>query len=79
MSDSDGHSFPWMPMSNAVDRTLSSHEDKVLEASREGPCEPSSPTFWLDMCDHIPTNVSEYVNLQLNPERCVPLSLPLAA
>jgi hypothetical protein len=24
------HSFPWMPMSNAVDRTLSSHEDRLL-------------------------------------------------
>ena len=27
------------------------------------------PTFWMDMCSHIPTNSSDYVNLQLNPER----------
>ena len=27
------------------------------------------PTFWLDMCAAIPTNASDYVNLQLNPER----------
>ena len=26
------------------------------------------PTFWLDMCSNIPTNASDYVNLQLNSE-----------
>jgi len=40
-----------------------------LVGSHEGPCDASSPTFWLDMCSNIATNVSEYVNLQLNPER----------
>ena len=26
------------------------------------------PTFWLDMCNHIPTNSADFVNLQLNSE-----------
>ena len=31
--------------------------------------DPSLPDFWLDICRNIPTNASEYINLQLNPER----------
>lgn len=49
--------------------TKPSAEDLGRVDSHEGPCDASSPTFWLDMCSNIATNVSEYVNLQLNPER----------
>ena len=27
------------------------------------------PTFWTDMCSQIPTNATDYLNLQRNPER----------
>jgi hypothetical protein len=49
--------------------TKRSAEESGRGDSHEGPCDASSPTFWLDMCSNIATNVSEYVNLQLNPER----------
>ena len=26
-------------------------------------------TFWLDMCENIPTDAAEYINLQLNLEK----------
>lgn len=57
-------------MRDEVDRTLSQREGSLLEEAMEGAaCAPEEPTFWLDMCSHIATNVSEYVNLQRNPER----------
>jgi hypothetical protein len=59
--------IPWMPGSEEVDRTISFKENTLLKATSEGDC--NEPTFWLDICSKIPTNVSEYVNLKLNPER----------
>ena len=54
-----------------VDRTISDVEGKSLLEQRDvESCDnPLVPDFWLDMCSSIPTNASEYVNLQLNPER----------
>jgi ERO1-like protein alpha len=40
-----------------------------LRISAQSCNDPSLPDFWLDICRNIPTNASEYINLQLNPER----------
>ena len=60
-------------VTNLVDRTISDMEGKSLmdqvRADEESCNNPLLPEFWADMCSNIPTNVSEYVNLQLNPER----------
>ena len=58
------------PLTNPVDRTISEIEGQSLLQQKDESCsDPSLPDFWLDMCRNIPTNASEYLNLQLNPER----------
>ena len=59
------------PVVNPVDRTISKIEEVSLRGQiDDASCtDPSLPDFWLDMCSKIPTNASEYVNLELNPER----------
>ena len=56
--------IPFSPTTNLVDKTGI--------ASSTGP-QPSNdcnvPEFWLDMCKDIPTDESEYINLQNNAER----------
>ncbi|XP_063900571.1 ero1-like protein [Zophobas morio] len=50
-----------------VNRTLTRKEDYALK--EQGEChDPDLGEFWLDLCQYIPTNSSEYVNLLLNPE-----------
>jgi len=65
-------SSPSMPMTEAedfVDQTISPEEDEVIATVTEADCSNEElPTFWLDMCSAIPTNASDYVNLQLNKE-----------
>ena len=60
------------PAAPAVDQTISRAEDEALSSFQmmEEDCSNEElPTFWMDMCSHISTNSSDYVNLQLNPER----------
>ena len=58
------------PLTNPVDRTISENEGRSLLEQKDESCnDPSLPDFWLDMCRNIPTDASEYINLQLNPER----------
>ena len=60
------------PAAPAVDQTISSAEDEALwsfQQNEEDCSNEELPTFWMDMCSHISTNSSDYVNLQLNPER----------
>ena len=57
--------------SSPVDATITPEEDRALAgvaATAEDCSNEELPTFWLDMCSNIPTNASDYVNLQLNPE-----------
>ena len=37
------------------------------------------PSFWMDICDNIPTDSSEFVNLQLNPVRFYTLIMSIHA
>ena len=57
-------------MSSPVDATITPEEDAALAAAEthEDCSNEALPTFWLDMCSNIPTNASDYVNLQLNQE-----------
>lgn len=54
---------------NKVDKTITSQEEDSLNAQKAQCNDTSLPEFWLDMCNNIPTDVSEYVNLAKNPER----------
>merc|ERR1719160_39818 len=56
---------------SVVDPTITPEEDIALAgvASEQDCSNEELPTFWLDMCSNIPTNASDYVNLQLNPEQ----------
>eukprot|EP00808_Paulinella_micropora_P011984 g12992.t1 len=57
------------PLTSAVDMTISSREDEVLDAKVD-PCDDvRMPTFWLNMCSKIGVSEdSEYVNLRRNEE-----------
>lgn len=62
-------SLPMMPAGDFVDQTITPEEDKAIASVAESDCSNDElPTFWLDMCSAIPTNSSDYVNLQLNKE-----------
>ena len=57
--------------SDPVDHSITPEEDAAiagLEAAAEDCSDDTLPSFWLDMCSNIPTNASDYVNLQLNQE-----------
>jgi len=62
----------WAPLTDAIDKRISTAEGEALTKT-EDVCndEPdNSPTFWLNICHDIDTETSsEYINLQLNPER----------
>ena len=63
------------PVAPTVDHTITTTEDAALssfQAQEEDCSNEELPTFWMDMCSNIATNASDYVNLQLNPERCAP-------
>uniref|UniRef100_A0A7S4L0X3 Cytochrome b5 heme-binding domain-containing protein n=1 Tax=Guillardia theta TaxID=55529 RepID=A0A7S4L0X3_GUITH len=57
------------PITNLVDKTISNDEKKLLDGESKVCDDPALPEYWLDICHKIPTNSTEYVNLQLNPER----------
>jgi hypothetical protein len=62
--------FPWSQPTDDIDRTLLKQENDAL--SDLPPCEDENhPAYWLDICANIPTNASEYVNLQVSacPEK----------
>ena len=63
----------WSPVTDSVDRTISQPEERALTSvdEPEADCsDESSPTFWTDICHKFaPEEQTEYVNLQLNPER----------
>ena len=63
----------WSPVTDSVDRTISQPEERALTLvdETETDCsDENSPTFWTDMCHKFaPEEQTEYVNLQLNPER----------
>ena len=69
----DGVGMLWSPMTDSVDRTISKPEEKALTSMEEPDVDCSDeelPTFWTDMCHKFaPEEQTEYVNLQLNPER----------
>ena len=57
--------------SDFVDQSMSAEDEAAIAdaAAAEADCSNEElPTFWLDMCSNIPTNSSDYVNLQLNKE-----------
>lgn len=55
-------------LQDEADKTITSREEESLHVHKE--CNDTSlPEFWLDMCHNIPTNASDYLNLNLNPER----------
>ena len=57
------------PASDPVDATITPEENEaLLGLSAEDCSNEELPTFWLDLCSAIPTNASDYVNLQRNPE-----------
>ena len=68
-SSSFGMSQPGMSAA-PVDQTITPEEDAAISvvAEAEDCSNEELPTFWLDMCSAIPTNASDYVNLQLNKE-----------
>ena len=61
------------PLTDSVDRTISTPEARALTSIDEPDTDCSDeelPTFWMDMCHKFaPEEQTEYVNLQLNPER----------
>jgi len=63
----------WSPLTDSVDRTISTPEARALTSIDEPETDCSDeelPTFWMDMCHKFaPEEQTEYVNLQLNPER----------
>ena len=53
-----------------ADTTISSGEAAYLDGGSSDSCDDEKkPTFWTDMCSQIPTNATDYLNLQRNPER----------
>lgn len=54
---------------SSVDKTITEAESESISDEADCDEDASHPKFWTDMCSNIPTNGSEYVNLQLNPER----------
>eukprot|EP00958_Prasinococcus_capsulatus_P025421 scaffold4305_cov370-Prasinococcus_capsulatus_cf.AAC.1 len=64
----EGTGDPWagpFGTTNEVDRTISHQEDVAIHSIIE--C--NDPSYWLDICEAITVNSSEYLNLALNPER----------
>lgn len=56
------------PTSSPVDRRVTAAEEQfalAAESSAEDCTDETLPSFWLDMCSNIPTNTSDYVNLQV--------------
>ena len=51
-----------------VDVTITPEEHAYVGTIAEDCNDETLPSFWLDMCSAIPTNASDYVNLQLNEE-----------
>ena len=64
-----GFPIPPTPTTNQVDRTISVKEQAALLKKDVSCNDTTLPEFWLDMCRNIDTDVTGYVNLQLNPER----------
>ena len=61
--------MPARSASDHIDQSITPEEDIALEAAAATDCSNEElPTFWLDMCSYVPTNVSDFVNLQLNQE-----------
>ena len=56
------------PPSDELDVTITPEEHAFVGAVAEDCMDETLPSFWLDMCSAIPTNASDYVNLQLNEE-----------
>lgn len=58
----------FQPPTAPVVKTITPEEQNALDVQKE--CnDPTLPDYWRDMCRTIPTNSSDYINLQLNPER----------
>ena len=58
----------FQPPSAPIVKTITQEEQNALNVQKE--CnDPTLADYWLDMCRTIPTNSSDYINLQLNPER----------
>jgi len=55
-------------MSAPLDITITPEEHAFVGAVEQDCGDETLPSFWLDMCSAIPTNASDYVNLQLNEE-----------
>ena len=51
-----------------VDVTITPEEQSYVGAVAEDCADETLPSFWLDMCSAIPTNASDYVNLQVMAE-----------
>ena len=64
-----GFPVPPAPTTNQVDRTISVKEQESLLKKDVSCNDTTLPEFWMDMCRNIDTDVTGYVNLQLNPER----------
>jgi hypothetical protein len=58
-----------LPVTDNVDRTISQDEEKHMGVVTPDCEEENLPSFWLDMCNDIPTDASDFLNLKLNPER----------
>ena len=58
------------PPSDPVDATITPEEGHIISGIHDpDDCTNEElPSFWLDLCSAIPTNASDYVNLQRNPE-----------
>ena len=58
----------FQPPTAPVVKTITPEEQNLLNTQKV--CnDPTLADYWLDMCRTIPTNSSDYINLQLNPER----------
>lgn len=64
-----GGAFPPMPTTDEANTKLTAKEEESLGYNDKTCNDTSLPEFWLDMCRYIPTNSSDYLNLNLNPER----------
>eukprot|EP00939_MAST-03C_sp_MAST-3C-sp1_P005508 g5508.t1 len=62
-------SIPRVPTTDDIDRTLTRVEVKHTSTKKIISDDPSMPGFWLDLLSNIWLNSSDYINLQLNPER----------
>ena len=73
LESKDGKGMLWSPTTSIVDRTISKPEASALahKGAAEADCSDEElPTFWTDMCHKFtPGEQTEFVNLQLNPER----------